>query len=69
VVNAARVTSARPSRVYTIGAACLLTLLASLAVLGDRPAAQTGPELGADPVMVKGPPTAAVTIVEFSDYQ
>jgi hypothetical protein len=44
----------------------LVTLLATLA---GGAAAQTPPGLGADPAMVKGPPTAAVTIVEFSDYQ
>ena len=43
-----------------------MTLLATLA---GGAAAQTAPELGPDPAMVKGPPTAVVTIVEFSDYQ
>lgn len=49
-----------------MAAMCLLTLLAGLAA---RAVAQTKPGLGADPAMVKGTPTAAVTIVEFSDYQ
>ena len=49
-----------------MGAACLLILLVGLA---GGPGAQTRPELAADPAMVKGAPTAAVTIVEFSDYQ
>ena len=29
----------------------------------------TGVRLTIEPTMVKGPPTARVTIVEFSDYQ
>jgi hypothetical protein len=66
VVNGVRVRVARRSGVYTIWTACLLALAAVLA--GDV-AAQTAPELGADPAMVKGPATAPVTIVEFSDYQ
>ena len=40
-----------------------------LAMLAGGATAQTAPEVGVDPVMVKGPPTAVVTIVEFSDYQ
>jgi hypothetical protein len=44
-------------------------LVAVLAALAGGAAAQTAPEHGVDPAMVKGPPTAAVTIVEFSDYQ
>jgi protein-disulfide isomerase len=49
-----------------MGLAGLLLLLAGLA---DRTAAQTGIERDADPALVKGPATAPVTIVEFSDYQ
>jgi hypothetical protein len=66
VVNGVRVTSARRSRVYTIRAAWLLAALAGFA---GGAVAQTAPELGAAPTMVKGAPTAPVTIVEFSDYQ
>jgi len=66
VVKGVRVAPARRSRVYTIWTWWLVTLLATLA---GGAAAQTAPELGADPAMVKGPPTAVVTIVEFSDYQ
>lgn len=51
-----------PRRVYTIA------LALTLAVLGARPAAAQI-ELSADPTMTKGPADAAVTIVEFSDYQ
>jgi hypothetical protein len=61
-VNRVRVTSARRSRVYTIWIACLV------AVAGIA-SAQAPPESGADPSMIKGPASAAVTIVEFSDYQ
>jgi hypothetical protein len=49
-----------------MAAACFLILLAGLAA---GPGAQTRAALGADPAMVKGAATAAVTIVEFSDYQ
>ena len=66
MVNGVRVTLARPSRVYTIGAAWLLVLLAGLA---GGAGAQTAAGLGADPAMVKGSSAAPVTIVEFSDYQ
>ena len=45
-------------------AAPLLLLLAAAAC-----GAQTPGELTIDPVMVKGPAEAPVTIVEFSDYQ
>jgi hypothetical protein len=66
VVNRVRVTSARRSRVYTIWSAWLLALVAGFAAGAG---AQTAPELGAEPTMVKGPATAPITIVEFSDYQ
>jgi hypothetical protein len=66
VVNGVRVRVARRSGVYTIWSACLLAL--SVVLAGDV-GAQTAPELGVDPAMVKGPAAAAVTIVEFSDYQ
>jgi hypothetical protein len=66
LVNGVRVGSARRSRVYTIWGAWLVALLAGLT---GGVTAQTAPELCVNPIMVKGPPTAAVTIVEFSDYQ
>jgi hypothetical protein len=66
VVNRVRVTSTRRSRVYTIGTAWLLALLAGLASAAGPP---TAPEISADPSMAKGVPAAPVTIVEFSDYQ
>ena len=65
VVNRVRVPGAfRRPRVYTMWAAPLLLLLAAAAC-----GAQTPRELTIDPVMVKGPAEAPVTIVEFSDYQ
>jgi hypothetical protein len=66
VVNRVRVTAARRGRVYTIRTACLASLLALVA---GGALAQAPPESGADPVMIKGLPSARVTIVEFSDYQ
>ena len=66
MVNGVRVRVARRSGVYTIWTACLLALSA---ILAGGVAAQTAPELGADPAMVKGPAAAPVAIVEFSDYQ
>ena len=66
VVNRARVTSVRRSRVYTIRTAWLVALLA---VLVGVAAAQAPPESGAVPSMIKGPAKAPVIIVEFSDYQ
>ena len=65
VVNGARVTSARRSRVYTIST----WLLALATLLAGGADARTASELGADPAMIKGAPAAPVTIVEFSDYQ
>jgi len=66
VVNRVRVTGARRSRVYTIRTIWLAVLL----VVGAGAAgAQAPPESGADPSMTKGSAAAAVTIVEFSDYQ
>jgi hypothetical protein len=65
-VNRVRVTSSRRPRVYTFWSVCIAVALAALAVGAS---AQPGPETGADPAMIKGPATAPVVIVEFSDYQ
>lgn len=48
----------------------MLTLVA-VAVILSAPlaAAQDGGKFTLNPIMTKGPATAAVTIVEFSDYQ
>ena len=66
VVNRARVTSVRRSRVYTIRTSWLVGLLGVVVGLAG---AQAPPESGADPAMIKGPAKAPVIIVEFSDYQ
>jgi hypothetical protein len=66
VVNRVRSTSARRRRVYTIRTASLLALLALLTVGAG---VQTPVDLSVEPTMVKGPDSAAVVIVEFSDYQ
>jgi hypothetical protein len=67
VVNRVRSTTARPPRVYTIPVALLL---AALALTAGRGLAQAPVvDLSVEPSMVKGPRTAPVTIVEFSDYQ
>jgi hypothetical protein len=52
-------------RVYTI--AFGLTAVLALGLGCRAPGAQD--RLTVDPTMTKGPATAAVTIVEFSDYQ
>ena len=46
-----------------VGVAVVLSLWTT------RGAAQTGAPFTIDPAMTKGPATAPVTIVEFSDYQ
>ena len=48
-----------------LGMAWLATILAGGAAAAQEPAVK----LTADPAMTKGPATARVTIVEFSDYQ
>jgi hypothetical protein len=66
VVNRVRSTTARRPRVYTIRVALLVTVL----MLGGGGAGAQAPvDLTVEPTMVKGAPTAPVTIVEFSDYQ
>ena len=66
MVNRARVTTTRRRRVYTIRTAWLLALVALVA---SGAGAQTPIDLTVEPTMVKGANGAAVTIVEFSDYQ
>ena len=47
----------------------LRAALLAAGVLLAGPAARADVELTIDPAMLKGPPEARVTIVEFSDYQ
>jgi hypothetical protein len=67
-VNRVRVTSSRRPRVYTFWSTCIAVALAALAA-GASASAQSGPETGADPAMIKGAANAPIVIVEFSDYQ
>ena len=52
---------------YSRVAAVLALLVATTSIMPPRALAQI--ELTWSPAMVKGPPAAPVTIVEFSDYQ
>ena len=66
MVNGVRSTTARRPRVYTIRVALLGLALAL--VYGAAGAEMFG-DITVEPTMVRGPATAPVTIVEFSDYQ
>jgi len=57
----------RSARVYVRGVHAAAFLLAVLALSAARTHAQV--EISINPAMVKGPRDAAVTIIEFSDYQ
>jgi hypothetical protein len=57
----------RSARVYIRGVHAAAFLLAVLALSAARTHAQV--EISINPAMVKGPRDAAVTIIEFSDYQ
>jgi hypothetical protein len=57
----------RSARVYIKGVHAAAFLLAVLALSAARTHAQV--EISINPAMVKGPRDAAVTIIEFSDYQ
>jgi hypothetical protein len=63
VVNRVRVPTFRRPRVYTKWGVALLLLAATAC------GAQTPRDLTIEPAMVKGAAGAAVTIIEFSDYQ
>jgi protein-disulfide isomerase len=56
-------------RVYTLGVAVGLVVLAVWAAGAGSAAAQNAPRFTADPAMTRGPATAAVTIFEWSDYE
>jgi protein-disulfide isomerase len=55
--------------VYYSSIGALLALLLALVVVARPMRASAQVELTWSPSMVKGPPGAPVTIVEFSDYQ
>jgi hypothetical protein len=59
----------RSPRVYYSSIGALLALLLALVVVARPMRASGQVELTWSPSMVKGPPGAPVTIVEFSDYQ
>jgi len=66
VVNRVRCRTVRRPRVYTIPIALLVL---ALVLLHTAVAVEMLGDITVEPTMVKGPPTAPVTIVEFSDYQ
>jgi hypothetical protein len=64
------------ARVYYMGAVAghsvrnaVLVLVLLLVALAPAALAQEVPPITLNPVMIKGPATAPVTIVEFADYQ
>ena len=62
--------SPTPRRVYTITLTLTLTIALTLLGLGcHAPAPGAADRLVVETRMSKGPATAPVTIVEFSDYQ
>jgi hypothetical protein len=67
-VNRVRCRTARRPRVYTIPIALLVLVLALVLVRAAVAVEMLG-DITVEPTMVKGPFTAPVTIVEFSDYQ
>jgi len=66
VVNGVRSRTARRPRVYTIR---IILLVLALVLVRAVAAVEMLGDITVEPTMVKGPPTAPVTIVEFSDYQ
>jgi hypothetical protein len=69
-VNRVRCRTARRPRVYTIPIALLvLVLVLALVLVRAAVAVEMLGDITVEPTMVKGPSTAPVTIVEFSDYQ
>lgn len=66
MVNGVRCRSARRSRVYTIW---IVPLVLALALTRAALGVEMLGDITVEPTMVKGPATAPVTIVEFSDYQ
>jgi protein-disulfide isomerase len=66
VVNGVRSRTARRPRVYTIR---VVLLVLALALVRDADGVEMQGDITVEPTMVRGPATAPVTIVEFSDYQ
>ena len=66
MVNGVRSRTARRPRVYTIR---IIPLVLALVLVRAVAAVEMLGDITVEPTMVKGPPTAPVTIVEFSDYQ
>lgn len=66
MVNGVRSRTARRPRVYTIP---LVALVLGLVLVRTAAAVEMLGDITVEPTMVKGPATAPVTIVEFSDYQ
>jgi hypothetical protein len=67
VVIRASWNACRSARVYYRWFRATVFLLMVIAPSAERADAQI--EISIDPMMVKGPRDAAVTIIEFSDYQ
>jgi hypothetical protein len=68
VVNGVRSRTARRPGVYLRKASLVLLVLALVLVRAVAAVEMLG-DITVEPTMVKGSPTAPVTIVEFSDYQ
>ena len=68
MVNGVRSSTARRPGVYTRRAVLLALVLVLVLVRGVAAVEMLG-DITVEPTMVKGPPSARVTIVEFSDYQ
>ena len=66
MVNRVRCRTARRRRVYTLRIALLVL---TLVLVRPAVAVEMLGDITVEPTMVKGPSTAPVTIVEFSDYQ
>ena len=68
-MNRVRSRTARRPRVYTIRIVPLVLALVLAVHVRDTAAVEMLGDITVEPTMVRGPATAPVTIVEFSDYQ
>ena len=68
-MNRVRSRTARRPRVYTIRIVPLVLALALTVHVRGAAAVEMLGDITVEPTMVRGPATAPVTIVEFSDYQ